>query len=58
MAAATEIEKKRAAAAEEQVRILAEINDRLIRIEARLEALLAPQHTLVTASKGRSVPQS
>jgi hypothetical protein len=50
MAAATEIEKKRAAAAEEQVRILAEINERLTRIEQLL--------TQPALAKGRTVPAS
>jgi hypothetical protein len=50
MAAASEIEKKRAAAAEEQVEILAEINARLIRIEA---ALLAQP---VSSAKARTAP--
>jgi hypothetical protein len=49
MAAASEIEKKRAAAAEEQVKVLQEIRDHL----ARLEALLTQP---VPSAKARTAP--
>lgn len=52
MAAASAVEKQRAADQERAANELAEINERLARIEALLNQLTQP----VAASKGRTAP--